>query len=209
VSFDPYAALDVPRNADAPVIRRAYRKAAKKAHPDAGGTAARFAAISRALSVLTDPARRAHYDRTGEAEDKPVDNRAASIAMMLSAALGAVLQGYDQRGRPYETNNIAEDIAAHLISKRRETADLATKMDSHIVNLRKLTPRFKAKNKSERNFMAEIVNGQVMALEQQRCGAKQQIELIDEAVAIVRAHDFERTDRGYTAASPLFSVLAG
>ncbi|MDA8087224.1 MAG: DnaJ domain-containing protein [Nitrospiraceae bacterium] len=36
---DLYAALDIPRDADAAAVHAAYRRTAKTAHPDAGGSA--------------------------------------------------------------------------------------------------------------------------------------------------------------------------
>ena len=62
---DYYAVLGVPRDAPALDIRRAYRRVARRRHPDlnrdAGGSE-RFAAAARAYEVLSDPAARARYD---------------------------------------------------------------------------------------------------------------------------------------------------
>ena len=46
-------------------IRRAFKTLRAAAHPDKGGDAAAFVALTRAFDVLSDPQRRAHYDRTG------------------------------------------------------------------------------------------------------------------------------------------------
>ncbi|GBF87666.1 hypothetical protein Rsub_00377 [Raphidocelis subcapitata] len=47
-------------------VRRAFRTARTRAHPDRpGGSAAAFAAVTRAHDVLADPQKRAHYDSTG------------------------------------------------------------------------------------------------------------------------------------------------
>src|SRR4051794_13711137 len=63
---DAYAILGIAPEATAEQVRAAYRRLARKYHPDvtseaeAGG---RMAAINRAYAVLADPARRAQYDR--------------------------------------------------------------------------------------------------------------------------------------------------
>jgi hypothetical protein len=59
-----YATLGVPRTASAVDIRDAYRRLARRHHPDstAGEDAAAMAAINEAYRVLGDPARRAAYD---------------------------------------------------------------------------------------------------------------------------------------------------
>lgn len=64
---DLYQILGVARDADAKVIRTAYRKLAKQNHPDLhpGDARAeeRFKAIASAYDLLSDPQKRAAYDR--------------------------------------------------------------------------------------------------------------------------------------------------
>jgi curved DNA-binding protein CbpA len=57
-----YDVLGVPRDADARVIKRAYREMARTSHPDKGGSDAAFAAVRAAFETLGHPARRAAYD---------------------------------------------------------------------------------------------------------------------------------------------------
>ncbi|HKO70518.1 MAG TPA: J domain-containing protein [Bradyrhizobium sp.] len=73
---DPYEVLGVPRGASAAAIKSAYRKLAKKHHPDANKndpkSAARFAELNAANEIIGDEAKRKQFDR-GEidAEGKP------------------------------------------------------------------------------------------------------------------------------------------
>jgi curved DNA-binding protein len=65
---DYYEALEVPRTASAEDIRRAYRRLARKYHPDVNkeaGAEDRFKQISEAYEVLRDDEKRARYDRLG------------------------------------------------------------------------------------------------------------------------------------------------
>jgi curved DNA-binding protein CbpA len=62
---DPYAELGVSRDASSEEIRRAYRRVARRHHPDVNrdpGGPERFAAAARAYEILNDPAARARYD---------------------------------------------------------------------------------------------------------------------------------------------------
>ena len=61
---DLYHTLGVNRDAPMAAIRRAYRQAAKKAHPDAGGSAEAFALVKQASVILLDDAKHAirHID---------------------------------------------------------------------------------------------------------------------------------------------------
>jgi DnaJ-class molecular chaperone len=73
---DPYEVLGVPRGASAAAIKSAYRKLAKKYHPDANKNdpkaAARFAELNSANEIVGDEEKRKQFDR-GEidAEGKP------------------------------------------------------------------------------------------------------------------------------------------
>jgi DnaJ-class molecular chaperone len=64
---DPYEILGVERTADDAAIRAAYRKLAKKHHPDVNpnkkDAAARFGEISAAYELLSDKDKRARFDR--------------------------------------------------------------------------------------------------------------------------------------------------
>jgi hypothetical protein len=62
---DLYDILGVARDAEQDEIRSAYRAAAKKFHPDAEGNSYFFRLIQQAYETLSDPVRRADYDRTG------------------------------------------------------------------------------------------------------------------------------------------------
>lgn len=59
----PYAILGVSRHATNNEIKQAYRKKAKAAHPDAGGSAAAMARVNEAYHILADEAARSSYDR--------------------------------------------------------------------------------------------------------------------------------------------------
>jgi DnaJ-class molecular chaperone len=61
-----YDTLGVPVDADETAIKKAYRKAAIVNHPDKGGDAEKFKVVSEAYSVLSDPDKRAAYDRGGK-----------------------------------------------------------------------------------------------------------------------------------------------
>jgi DnaJ-class molecular chaperone len=67
MSDDLYATLGVGRDASQDDIKRAYRKLAKELHPDLNpdkpAVAERFKEVTAAYDILSDPERRARYDR--------------------------------------------------------------------------------------------------------------------------------------------------
>src|SRR5438128_1984692 len=67
---DYYEVLGISRNASDEELKKAFRRLAKQYHPDANkeqGAEARFIEINEAYEVLSDPQKRAAYDRYGHA----------------------------------------------------------------------------------------------------------------------------------------------
>jgi molecular chaperone DnaJ len=67
---DFYETLGVSRDADKEELKRAYRRLARKYHPDVNkepGAEEQFKEINRAYEILSEPEARARYDRFGEA----------------------------------------------------------------------------------------------------------------------------------------------
>src|SRR5579884_2356290 len=68
---DYYEILGVDRGCDEAGLKSAFRKMAMEHHPDRNGgcedAAARFKEINEAYSILSDPQKRAAYDRFGHA----------------------------------------------------------------------------------------------------------------------------------------------
>jgi curved DNA-binding protein CbpA len=85
-SADPYKTLQVDPEAEDEVIAAAYRRLARKYHPDVASdpeSAARMAAINAAWAVIGDPAGRATFDRERATAER---ERAARDAMTRHAA---------------------------------------------------------------------------------------------------------------------------
>jgi len=77
---DYYMVLGVDRTANLRRIKCAYRKMAKRYHPDSGQVGsdpARFREVPRAYETLTDTDRRRRYDAELKAQAPPVERRMA------------------------------------------------------------------------------------------------------------------------------------
>lgn len=66
---DYYKVLGVSRDADTATIKKAYRRATLKAHPDKGGSEAAMAAVNEAWEVLGNPELKARYDSGDDPND--------------------------------------------------------------------------------------------------------------------------------------------
>ncbi len=118
---DYYALLGVSRDATADDIKRAYRKLARQWHPDTNpdpAAAERFKEVAQAYEVLSDPEKRARYDRFGpDGVDAPMGAGfgAGSINDIFDAFFGGASPfggGRRAGGRPRGTDlEVVLDLA--------------------------------------------------------------------------------------------------
>lgn len=123
---NPYDILGVKPNASEDELRKAYRKLAKKLHPDmnpgdkAGET--RFKEINAAYDLLSDPAKRARFDR-GEidAEGRETFAHAYANAHGSHSAHSDAFRSSSSRGAynfAFTGEGGAEDLFSHLFGDR-------------------------------------------------------------------------------------------
>jgi curved DNA-binding protein CbpA len=91
-TFDPYKTLQVDSEAEDEVVQAAYRRLARKYHPDVAPgaeAAARMAAINAAWERIGDPVKRALYDRERAAQARAASRAAGGDAAAPSSSADA------------------------------------------------------------------------------------------------------------------------
>ena len=116
MSWDPYAALGVPRSSTAEEIRKAYRKLAKELHPDVRpndkASAERFKRATAAFNMLTDEALRGRFDRgevDADGNEQPQFQPGGGFGGFAGAGAGTRARG----GR----SDVFEDLFDGLFSR--------------------------------------------------------------------------------------------
>ena len=104
---DYYEVLGVAKNADEKTIKKAYRKLAKKYHPDtnAGNPDAekKFKEVTEAYSVLSDPEKKKMYDQFGHAA--------------FDQSAGGSYQGSDLEMVSRDSKVVLEDIRSIILQE--------------------------------------------------------------------------------------------
>ena len=107
-TVDPYKTLQVDPEAEEEVIAAAYRRLARKYHPDTAGggevadaASAKMAALNAAWELIGDPAHRAAFDRERELR-AALDRRASEAAAPATAPRPASAPGGSAGQRPPE-----------------------------------------------------------------------------------------------------------
>jgi len=108
---DPYMVLGIKRDAGQEDIRRAYRKLAKQHHPDLNPgkkeAEARFKSVSAAYDLLSDPEKRARFDR-GEIDANGSERHGANYSRAYADAAQA---GARHRAPPdFDINDVFADV---------------------------------------------------------------------------------------------------
>lgn len=131
-----YAELGVAANATPEEIKAAYRVAAQRSHPDKeGGDEDKFKRVGEAFTVLSNPERRAEYDRTGSTAEGPTVE--AEATQMMRSLFNNYLDGQSTQD-PLKFMRESITVAD---SQRRSQLDQEDKL---IAKLHKLRTRLKA-----------------------------------------------------------------
>ena len=187
-AIDLYAELGVSREATAAEIRCAYRRRAKHAHPDAGGSPDAFERLQLAHDILTDAEKRRIYDETGAIEAPRADNADAAALGVIGQMLAAMLDGEDE---PHQI-----DLRRQLIRKMRELLeganDALAKGSRAAARAKKLVGRFKAKADGSPTPIEAMLQHQISrheaALEKHAAARA----AFTRAIEILETWDFER-----------------
>jgi curved DNA-binding protein CbpA len=185
MSLNPYAALGLPRDATPEQVNEAYRRQAKAAHPDQGGTVEEFTALKRAHLVLSDPGRRAKYDRTGEVDDG-ASNPDVKALEIIMAVLSAVFTS-DQDVLHTDLRAI---IVENIQRNRGEPVKALSKNQTAIGRARRAQKRFIKKGDGE-NIIARMIGSYIADAELGAERLQQQIAILDRALEIVQDYRFD------------------
>ena len=117
---DPYSVLGVPKDADTAQIKSAYRKLAKELHPDVNPgdsiVEQRFKEVTAAYNLLSDPEKKAKYDR-GEIGADGTPNRGYGARQRAGAGGGGGFGGGGFGG--FEAEDV-EDFFGDIFGRQRQ-----------------------------------------------------------------------------------------
>lgn len=154
-----YEVLGVEPGASKDQIKAAYRAAARKHHPDAGGSAEHFMAVTRSYDVLMNDELRATYDADGTVDDGDVRKQRDRVMGILSECLDVVIEQID--------GNVSENdvvrMMKRIISTGVENLDKQIKnFEKQVASLSEINRRIKREEESKNTF-SEVIMGKINA----------------------------------------------
>lgn len=200
---DLYGDLGVKPDATPAEIKAAGRKAQKKHHPDAGGDADKFVKTQTALKILSDPSRRAEYDRTGEANTgNPEDLERAKAMEVVAKLMNEVMVGSPR------TTNLPKLIISKLAARIAETAArkglIAADRDQKLAHVGAYRKRLKRKKTAGEPVLESMLDAQEREIRFVATGnialAEREVRVMKRAQALVEGYEYEAEE---AAQSPL------
>lgn len=192
-----YEVLDVPKDAPEAVIKTAYRRLAKKLHPDRpGGSQEKFVPVQKAYDTLMDPAKRARYDKYGE---EPLSGSLHEQSMNTIAKL--IYEVIDHED--IECDDLVEILRGHISNSMKEIPDTIAKVKVKIVRLEAARKRFR--KKGDGNIFEHMTTYQVKLWEQNIRGLEQQMLVGFEVLKMLEDYSYD-TDLPPTGLASLLAM---
>lgn len=186
-----YEELGVHEDATQEEINAAYRKKAKKAHPDnkETGNEEEFKRLSHAVAILSDEDKRKQYDRTGSENTASPEERENAMALELLSRMFAQLFTMAEFDPALHSPLVA---VKKLIKMEREAAHKAQRHIELVLNrMRKTIKRLTRKGK---DVKAGKLSRVLDALEKQSLSELQSAEtkqrVCNKALEILKEHDY-------------------
>ncbi|HEY0868529.1 MAG TPA: molecular chaperone DnaJ [Fimbriimonas sp.] len=120
---DPYEVLGVSRTASADEIKSAYRRLARRFHPDVNpddpGAEEKFKEVGEAYSILSDEQKRQRFDQFGTTDDQPTDPffGGGGITDLFDMFFGGMAA---QQGARRRQGRDGDDVRADLVMTLQE-----------------------------------------------------------------------------------------
>lgn len=186
---DYYDELGVAKDVSPEELRKAFRRKARKHHPDRGGSDALMAKINRAYEVLSSPQRRLTYDQTGQ------DQFASHLE---TCARDTVINKFTEwLGNDNAQGDMLFAVQMSLsqdIAKQQQQISQGT---WQIEKLRKRMKRLKFKGKGP-NLICQALDHKLASVDQQIEICRQNIATLTRAGEMVKEFEFE-PDESYSS----------
>lgn len=209
MKLDLYGILGLHRDASMAQIKAAYRKMAKKAHPDQdGGSKEQFALVCLARDILSDDERRSRYDSTGDAEEESPDalfNNAMEYAFVTTRS---VVMEAEKQGLGHEFDLIGDSIKT-LKNQLETIRQTELQYENTARDIEGFAKRFRAK-KGQKNLLKEMWLQEAARARRAITEAGANREKIELAITILSDQDYdwnrpqERSQEYQIAALPAF-----
>lgn len=183
---DLYEVLGVKRGAARKDIHKAYRRKAKTAHPDSGGSVEAFNELVTAYSVLSDARARAKYDETGEIEPPRPDNFDGGAIEIIAEKLGLVIHA-EHDLETMDVGALIEQAIRDDIAARKASVVHQQRAAERLAALRARTKR---KAEGNDNLVARVLDWHEVAIRNHIKKHEDSVRFLERALEILQDYSF-------------------
>jgi len=187
-----YDLLRIDATASADDIKRAYRERSKETHPDVNnGKDDEFKDVKHAYEVLSDEEKRAHYNETGEHDEKngPVMERHVEYVLQTFLAVCEALEN-DDVGKFSDTANPFSITRTEIDTKREQGEHVIKDAKGErrkLYAIRDLLPKRRTSLDMYRKGLQAQIDGKTAVIEKVRAD----VELCVAALATLNSANIE------------------
>lgn len=187
-----YEILGVDPEAKPDDIKRAYRKRATQKHPDTAKDKAKahdeFVMLNKAYRVLSNPADREHYDRTGTVnEDAGTRLHELAKQTLNGLAIGIVEQCDD------DTDLIAalhRTISSTIEGSRAKAAEIRKRQAARSKKFAAFAKRIKRGSRKGDNLLALVLENEAKKMEAEASTHDGNVKLGEEMLRVLSDYEF-------------------
>jgi len=186
-----YDELGVDKTASEDEIKAAYKKAAKRTHPDAGGDAEAFEKIKQAKRVLLNANARKKYDDTGaidESELRNAQDQAFSTAMQ---AIYNAIAHFETTGSDLLKCDLVGEASRQLGNDIASCEKSIRGTEKAALKLQELASRFRPKARDGNNRIAIALKTRAAEFARLIAQHKERLAILIIARDVVDAHVFD------------------
>ena len=118
-----YEDLDIPKDASADEIRKAYKILAQINHPDKGGDNLIFKKINHAYRILKNSESKKRYDEFGD-ESKPINQKQAAKAELAKLIQQIIRANITNLKHKHVVNAVKDNIVAGIINTNQKIKEV-------------------------------------------------------------------------------------
>lgn len=196
-----YEVLGANEGDDAETIKRHYRRRSKECHPDKNpDKAEEFKEVSDAFLILSNAARRARYDETGDASQIEHDPRRQALGV-LSKVMNAIIASDLQSMKKTSQRQFIKDVRGTLDNAIREIEENLSNIRKQREVIADVADRISAEE-GEENIMAVVARAPLADIDRAIGQAEADLAAHKQAWEIAGKHKF----RADSPPSPKYTV---
>lgn len=197
---DLYAVLGLKKEATVEQIKKAYRKLVNKHHPDKGDNPEKFKEVQQAYDILSDEAKRNHYDTTGEIADK-ADNSYTHVINIIQSTFFKIVQ--TQSWMPVETRDLIQEMVDEINIGIQRGKNQIAEFEKEADGLNKLRKRIHSAKDS--NVIHILIDARLATLKQGIEGCHKGMKELQDALLELKYYRCELT-KPYQTARPYMEL---